>query len=183
MIRVALALALLLLAACSLDYREAMVEEDIHRETPDTVMDDFTHTIVSGGHVTVVLEARQALEYGKKKQTVLKDVRYREFDSDGRLVVEGSADEALFETDSENATLEGSIVIHSVKEKAVLHASKLTWTRDGRVLEGEPQERVRLDKEDGSFVEGAGFRADLRRGRVEFGSAVEGSYVQDEEEQ
>jgi hypothetical protein len=41
---------------------------------------------------------------------------------------------------------------------------------------------VRLQKDDGSFVEGQGFSADFRRKKLEFASRVRGSYVWEEEE-
>ena len=55
--------------------------------------------------------------------------------------------------------------------------------REGRRLEAEPEETVRLEKDDGSFVEGRGFTADFRRKRIEFSSQVRGSYVWEEEEE
>jgi len=73
-------------------------------------------------------------------------------------------------------------VIRAPQEKASLQAEVLAWIKEGKRLEGQPGEAVRLEKEDGSFVAGRGFRADFRRRRLEFDSAVRGFYVTEEEE-
>jgi LPS export ABC transporter protein LptC len=173
----------LALAACSLDYEQARVAESMGGETPETILIGFTHTIVSNGRVWVILEADRAESYAERKEIYLQGVRFREFDSQGELITEARAERAMFDTDSENASVTGSIVIHSTEEEASLEASRLTWTREGRRLEAEPEETVRLEKDDGSFVEGRGFTADFRRKRIEFSSQVRGSYVWEEEEE
>jgi LPS export ABC transporter protein LptC len=182
-IAVLLGAAALLLGGCSLDYNPARLEEEIAAEVPDTVLTDFRHTIMSGDQAWVVLEAQRAESYEKRKEIVLTQVRFREYDAKGELVSEALADRAVFHTDSENASADGSITIRSPKEKASLSADSFVWTRQGRTLEADPQASVRLDKEDGSYVEGRGFRADFRRRRVEFTRRAQGRYVWEENEQ
>jgi LPS export ABC transporter protein LptC len=175
--------AAVLLGGCSLDYNPARLEEEIAAEVPDTVLTDFRHTIMSGDKVWVVLEARRAESYEKRKEVVLTEVRFREYDAEGELVSEALADRAVFHTDSENASADGAITIRSPREKASLSADSLVWTREGRILEADPQASVRLDKEDGSYVEGRGFRADFRRRRVEFAGRAQGRYVWEENDE
>jgi LPS export ABC transporter protein LptC len=170
-------LAAALLAGCSLSYEEAKVAEGISGETPDTVMVNFQHTVVNEGKVWVKLSAERAESYGKRKEVVLLGVRFQEYDAEGRLVTEARADRAVFNVESEDATASGSILIRAPEEKASLSAGSLSWFKDGKRLEGGGGETVRLEKEDGSFVEGRGFKADFRRRRLEFGSSVRGSYV------
>ena len=54
---------------------------------------------------------------------------------------------------------------------------------DGRRLVADDGQTVRLQKDDGSYVEGEGFSADFRRKRLEFSSRVRGSYVREEEDE
>ena len=63
-----------------------------------------------------------------------------------------------------------------------MSADSLVWTREGKHLEAEPGAVVRLEKEDGTYVEGQGFSADFRRRRLEFDGAVQGRYVWEEDE-
>lgn len=169
--------------SCSLDYNPARLEEEIAAEVPETVLLDFRHTIVSGEQVWVVLEARRAETYEKRKEIVLEAVSFREYNSAGNLVSEAFADRAVYYTDTEDALASGSIRIYSPEEEAsLISAGSLVWTREGKRLEVEPGAPVRLEKEDGSFVEGRGFRADFRRRRLEFDGAVDGRYVWEEDE-
>jgi LPS export ABC transporter protein LptC len=173
--------ALLMLGNCSLDYEEAGVAEDIAEETPETVFIDFTHSIVDSGRLWVVLEAERAESYPKRKEIILDKVRFREYDEQGELVIEGLAGEAVFFTDSENAALSGSIFIYSALDEAGLYADRLTWTREGKVLESGGEAPVLLRKDDGSYMEGSEFRADLRRKEFSFNSGVTGRYEQPKE--
>ena len=180
--RLFLVLLQLLLISCSLDYEQARVAQRIPGQTPETILIGFTHTVVTGDRVWVILEADRAETYSERKEIVLEGVYYREFDEEGNLLTEARAEEAVFSTDSENATVSGSIVIYSPEEQAALQANRLSWTREGRRLVADDGQTVRLQKDDGSFVEGQGFSADFRRKKLEFASRVRGSYVWEEEE-
>jgi hypothetical protein len=171
------------LGSCSLDYNPARLEEEIAAEIPDTVLIDFRHTVVSGDHVWVVLEARRAETYEKRGEIVLEGVRFREYNSQGELVSEAFADRAVYHNDSEDASAGGSIRIYSPKEEASLFAESLVWTREGKHLEADPNAVVRLEREDGSYVEGRGFSADFRRRRLQFDEGAEGRYVWEEDEE
>jgi len=174
---------LLALAACSMDYEQARVADSIAGETPDTVLLEFKHTIVSGGKVWIVLEAERAETYGEKKQIFLFDVRFREYDSEGTLLTELAVQRATFNTASEDASAAGSIVIHSSAETASLRTEgELAWTREGKLLEAGREQTVRLQKDDGTFVEGSGFAADFRRRTLRFADRVRGNYVREQTE-
>jgi LPS export ABC transporter protein LptC len=177
-----LLLGAVLLAGCSLSYEEARLAEGMAGEMPDTVMINFRHTVVNGGKLWVRLAAARAESFGKRKEVVLYGVRFQEYDTAGKLVTEAQADRAVFNVSSEDATAAGSIVIRAPEEKATLRAASLSWFKEGKRLEGGSGETVRLEKEDGSFVEGLDFKADFRRRRLEFGSSVRGSYVAGEGE-
>ncbi|MBN1836018.1 MAG: LPS export ABC transporter periplasmic protein LptC [Spirochaetales bacterium] len=172
----------MLTCACSLDYNPARLDEEIAEEVPETVLLDFRHTIVTGDQVWVVLEASRAETYEKRKEIILEEVSFREYNSAGELVSEASADRAVYHTDTEDASASGTIRIDSPKEEASLEAGSLLWTREGKRLEAEPADAVRLQKQDGSIVEGRGFRADFRRRRIQFDGPVEGRYVWEEDE-
>ena len=121
--------------------------------------------------------------YSERNEIILQDVFFREYDQEGNLLTEAQADRAVFATDSENATVSGSIQIYSHEEQASLQAGRLSWVSDGRRLVADDGQTVRLQKDDGSYVEGEGFSADFRRKRLEFSSRVRGSYVREEEDE
>jgi LPS export ABC transporter protein LptC len=176
----ALAAALAGAGACSLNYEQARVAEQLAPEIPDTVMLGFTHTVVSEGRVWVRLSAQRAEGYDQSKKIVLTGVSFQEFDSQGRLATEAVADRAVYHSDSENAEVAGHILIRALEEKASLTAESLSWVREGRRLSSGAGQRVRLAKEDGSFLEGRGFQADFSRRRLEFTQGASGGYVEAE---
>ena len=180
--RILLGIVVLFSTSCSLDYDQARVAESIPEQIPETILFDFTHTVVSGGRAWVILEAERAETYSERKEIVLQDVFFREYDEQGNLLTEAQAEQAVFSTETEDATVSGSIQIYSHDEQAALQAGRLSWFREGRRLVADDGQTVRLQKDDGSYVEGEGFSADFRRKKLEFSSRVRGSYVREEEE-
>ncbi len=173
-------LILLSLFSCSLDYEEARIAETMTAETPETILMNFTHTIVNKGRVTVILEADRAETYTVKEEIHLRGIHYREFGNDGAVLTEAIAERAVFYTKSEDASFSGNIIIYSPEEETTLFAESLSWTKEGKRLEANPAETVRLKKDDESFVEGKGFSAGFREKELEFSSA-RGQYVWEEE--
>lgn len=168
--------------ACHLDYEAARIPEDITAETPDTILNNFTHTIVSAGKVSVIVTADKAETFGQKKQVVIHNVHFREFDEDGGLLIEGRTDRASYSTDTEDASLSGSISIYSAVDETEILAENLYWTSAGKILEADPEEWILVRKDDGSYVEGRGFMVDFSRKRLQFASGVRGQYEWEEDE-
>lgn len=177
-------LGLVVLAAlggCSLDYEDSIAPETLAESIPDLVLENMEHVIVSDGRITARLEASHAVEYDKRNETSLQDVHFREIGKDGEVQTEVWADRAVWHRDTENAEATGDIYLYSHKEKAEVLAQSLHWTKADRVLEADPGDDVLLRRDDGSELEGTGFRADFRRSEVRLGAA-RGVYVYGEED-
>ena len=180
--------ALCALAACSLDYEQAEITEELSDEIPETVLLDFTHTVVEDGRPVFIISAERAENYTERKQTVLSEVSFAEYDSDGEAVTEGVADSAIFFTDTENAELRGNISFYSAAEEGRVEAEYLEWNREERELTSNPTDPVLLENESGSRIRGSGFRADFTLKQIEFSGkttssqSVRGTYVSEEEE-
>lgn len=180
--------ALSALAACSLDYAQAEITEELSEEIPETVLTDFTHTVVENGRPVFVIAAERAENYTERKQTVLWDVTFAEYDSEGETLTEGVADRATFFTDTEDAELHGNISFYSSAEEGRIEAEYLEWNREERRLASNPTGPVLLENESGSRIRGTGFRADFTLKQIEFSGktasseSVRGSYVSEEEE-
>jgi len=176
-----LAAALLLGGGCSLSYEEARAAEESAPEVPDTVMTGFTHTVITSGRVWVTMSAARAESYDRTRRIVLAEVRFREYDRQGNLATEAAADRAVYHSDTEDAEVTGNILIRTPEEKTSLSAESLAWVKEGRRLSSGPGQSVRLARENGSFLEGRGFRADFRRRRLEFTEGASGGYVEQDD--
>jgi LPS export ABC transporter protein LptC len=168
---------------CSLDYRGAFESEKLQEQIPDTILINFKHIVVEDNKKLFQIEAKQAMIFNKTKETVLKDVHFLEYDKNGQVVTEGLADNARFHSDTENAEIWGAVYFYSAREGAELTTASLSWEKESRILKAGPEDLVKINKDDGSFIQGKGFIADMRRKSVSFMSQVWGSIVREDETQ
>lgn len=173
---------LLLVCACSLDYEDAIVSEEMLESIPDTILYKLEHNLVRDGKIIATLEADYAEQFEKKSETYLESIHFREFDSEGEIVNEVFAEAALYHSDTENAEAMGELYINSIREEAEMFAQNLTWKKEERLLIGIPDEQVLLRKDDGSELAGYGFRADFRHKEIEFRGSARGTFVYEEED-
>lgn len=177
-----LLLVLLYLSACSLDYSQVSVTDEISEQIPDSLLRDFSYTVVENGTPAYRLEADQAEFFTEKKITYVKGLIFREYDSLEQLVTEGRSDAAVFFTDSENAELEGNLRFYSSAEEASVETDYLFWNNDEKLLTGSDDGQVRILEDSGSRLDGIGFEADVRRRLVDFTGPVSGLYIADDDE-
>ena len=164
-----------LLLSCSFDYgstKSAATEEE-----PTAIFIGFVHRVVDKGVIILEIHASRAESFEKNHRTELEGVTFSQFDSKGLLQAAGSADSATVWTDSDNAEFRGDVILDSKREKATLKAETLTWTDSTKVLEGGLERIVSVNRDDGAWVRGAGFRADLRRRSFSFSESSEGRIV------
>jgi LPS export ABC transporter protein LptC len=164
-----------------MDYEEASVAEDLSEDIPNTVLFDVTHTIVIDGQPKYRVFAQRAETYEKKKQTILREVLFREMNQKGEVITEGLADSIVYYTDSEDAQMRGNIEFYSATEETQIEANSLTWENEPKVLKGDSEETVYLEKKNGSKVRGKGFQAELKKKSLRFTGEVEGVFVEEEE--
>ena len=167
----------LAIAGCSLNYQSAEVETTATPNIPDTVASGVTYRVVKGSRLSLELEAEQAETYNGRHQTVLTQARFSEYDSKGELDVQGKAGSVVFYTDSQNADISDSVSVSSLSQKGSIAADSLSWQDQTKLLTADPDERIVVKKEDGSYIAGRGFVGDFRRKQVQFDGPVEGAYV------
>ena len=170
-----LAIIVLFITSCSFDYGSS--KSNASEEEPTAIFIGFVHHVVDKGTIILEIHAARAESFEKDHRTELTGVNFTQFDSKGALQAAGRADSATVWTDSDNAEFRGNVILESKREKATLKAEKLTWTDSTKTLEGGLERTVSIDRDDGAWVSGAGFRADLRRRSFSFSEASEGKIV------
>ena len=173
----ALFCAALLAAGCSLDYAATETGEASMENIPDTVAVNILHRVHRDGRLSLQVEASRAETYNTRRETILSDARFIEYDAAGGVATEGAAKNVTYNSDSENAQVSGSVRAHSAREKAGVEAKTLSWENKARMLTAPPGDTVVLRKDDGSSISGTGFSGDLRARRMVFAGPVEGTYV------
>lgn len=169
--------AALIAASCSLDYGAAMAE-NLADDVPDTVVLGFSHTVVENGSPRFRLEAERGESYQAQKKMKLTGVSFTEYEPGTRNVsAQGSADAAVFFTDTESAELSGSVRFHSSQDGVTVESGYLSWDGQARILQSRAETLTSLRDDDGSGLSGAGFSADANRRSFTFGNRADGRYA------
>jgi LPS export ABC transporter protein LptC len=139
-------------------------------------------------NVTMVVERENRLEltasriasFPAEKYQEFTDLRFREYGPEGDLRLEGYADSGVMALDTENVELRGEVRFVSRVEDATIESDFLFWDADARILTGTEDGVVRMERDDGSWVEGRGLAVDGRRNSVSFSGGVEGVFRTEE---
>jgi len=166
------------LASCSLGMTEEAKEPP---EAPSAVFTDYAHTLVVRGAKNFELKAKKAELYDKSKRAVLSGVSFAEYDPDtGELISKGTADSAIYHTDTKDAEFSGSVYLESKRQDASLAGERLAWSDKDKKLVGGLDRTVSIGSSGGSWVSGAGFEADVRRRSFSFKESVSGILADEE---
>jgi len=129
------------------------------------------------------LKAAMGVAEIRAREKELLDIILAEFRKDtGQLVSSGTAESALFWSETEDAELSGSVRLESKRQDAILEGEFLRWDGKAKRLEGRLDRTVTVSRSDGSRVSGAGFEADARKRSFLFRESVQGYVAQTEKE-
>ena len=180
-------LVLILVSACSLDYGVVM-GDGLEERIPDTVIFNFVHTVVENGNPRFRLSAQRAESFRSTRTLKLVGVEFVEYErtalaSNGSrivavpvIVAEGSADSAVFNTETESAELTGNVRVRSARDGVTVTSAFISWDGEARLLEGGSESVTTIQDDDGSRVSGAGFKADANRRSFGFTERMNGYY-------
>jgi len=174
-------LLLLTLIGCELDYEGAIMVDEISEDIPDTVLIEFTHSLIRNGSKSLVIQSSRGEFYEKKKQTDFFEVNFFEYDSEGLVVTSGACDHARLYTDTEDVELWGGLEIFSAKDEAHLLGETLFWNDADGILSSPEDEVVSISQDSGTSFSGKGFTAETRSRTVKYSSHVEGYWIGEDE--
>lgn len=174
-------LCIAVISSCSIDY-SAMNLDDAEDETlPNSVLFDFTHTIISKNHPMIELKAKRAEQFDKLSEFRLYGVSFTAFNlQDGSVKSTGFADVATIFTTTENAELSGNIVFTSVKDGMTIKGGYLFWDNTLKTLTSRSDQTITLSTSSGTEIRGEGFYADTSNRMFNFSGKTEGTYVIDD---
>jgi LPS export ABC transporter protein LptC len=170
------------LLSCSFDYEEAIVEESFSEKAPESIIIGLSQTVVKEGQIQIVIEVERAEVYEDHKRTIARGLHFIELDREGGRLAEGWADKAVYYSETEDAEFSGNVYLYSAKEETSISTAQIKWENEERYLSTPEDVKVILKKDDGSFLEGTGFKANLRRREIQFGGGVNGHYIISDED-
>ena len=174
-------LSALLLASCKLNYKEADITETLADEIPNSVLENFSQTVVENGKVSYFLSADYAESYNSRGVTYFDNIGFSEYTSDGKTGTEGAAEKAIHYSDTDNIVFDGRIILNSESQDFVVKADYLEWNNEKKILKSLDKTYVVIEQGEETKVEGYGFIADAKDKSFTFLEKAYGRFVEDEE--
>jgi len=173
----------LLAVSCSFDYRDSRLSDSLADQVPNNVLMNYEHTSVRRGEPAFKVSAASSKIYKSKHRAELEDVRFEEYDGEGKKVAQGEAKHATVFTQSDNVELSGSVRFTHIPEDFDIEAPYLYWNNQERSLSGEEGDIVHIERLGGSSISGKGFSSSGIYRSIQFSGSVEGIYRKSKEEQ
>ena len=168
---------------CSFDYNKMGEKDQLADTIPETILYNITQVRVRNGTISSKIAADKIETFKNKNIMYITKLHYTEISRTGETLTEGWADKATYYTDTENAEISGNIYFYSTEEKAGVHADYLNWDNQAKILTSRPGEKVTVSRDDGSYVEGFGFRANFKLKEITFSGNVKGIFIDEEKEE
>ena len=160
------------ISACSLEYEDSM-SETLDASIPTSRLYDVRRVQVQGGNPKISFEAEEAVVWEEKEETELFEFVFNEFDEQRDVITTGEADYLLI-SDSNDAEITGNIYGYSSRNEASIRAESLNWLDENRELSSAGDSEVVIEMDNGSVMEGRGFKADMYTNTTGFSSEISG---------
>ncbi|MDX9801710.1 MAG: LPS export ABC transporter periplasmic protein LptC [Spirochaetia bacterium] len=172
--------------SCSLDYEGALLDEELSGKTPNTVIINFSETVVKKGSTAYLIQGEKAETFDKKNLTVFTALYFAEYGNDNLIATEGEAEKASFYSDTENIEFNNSFRIDSREQGYYIEGSAAFWDGKARSLSAggkDNEKEIEIGKDDGSFIRGKGFKSSASDKSFSFESGAEGRFVSIEDDE
>ena len=177
-----LILLLVLITACSFDYKEAMISEELEGGTPNAVIINLSETVIRKGKISYCFEAERAEAFEKRNLTIFTNIQFSEYDKTGKIATEGEVGLAHYYSDTENIIFERNFRIASLQQGYFIKGESIFWVGDTRTLRSDLEKEIIMGKDNGSYITGTGFSARASDNSFNFEGGVRGVYVSENEE-
>lgn len=174
-------------SSCSFDYGEA----------PGAARPDTPNLDLTGARYQAARSAEQRIQftadrlriYDAKDTAIMEGVTFVQYggrtrtnpeapmETENQILATGSCRTTELTLSSNDARLEGTIIIRSEQRGATLTAESLIWDHSRERLSSGPAEQVTITFDDGTLVTGVGFIGRMDLNTYEFTESSEGSIV------
>ena len=161
----------LLLASCSFVSDDGTVHEKL--VTPDIILENAAYTLGQSGESPIFIKSSRIEFYSKDNRATTEALSFVQYNDDGNVRLEGSADNSVIYTESKRMELEGNVKLSENDSGMMIEADTLIF--DSVNVEITADGHVRVVSEDGEF-EGTGFAGDLMTSSYSFASIEKGVF-------
>lgn len=173
---------LIFLEGCSVDYEEADISDTFLETTPNSIIFNFSQSVITEGKLSYSIEADKAEIYDKSKKTSFSNVLFTEYGNDGEKTTEGAAEKALYFSENDDILFSGGLIINSISEGFIVRSEYMEWNNKNKILKSKDDTQVSVEQENGTFIEGRGFIADAENKSFTFLQNAKGRYFSEDDD-
>jgi LPS export ABC transporter protein LptC len=150
-------------------------------------MENAEYVRITNGNPEIRVQAEEIRHYEAKHTMELDNFSFEQYNAapEGQEEIpavnaHGRAGLARMETDTGNFYLKDDVAFEVVSEDFSMKTAEITWQDNERILNAPGL--VNLKRANGTTIQGTGFSADVRSRSWEFESMIEGSIVEDKDD-
>lgn len=141
---------------------------------PDMSLENTTLTLFDGDSDPIIVTAEKADFWTDDSHALITGIGFIQKDGSGSTLMTGSADRAEVDTENSVFSLEGNIVLESVRDGLTIRADEcLTFSAETEEIEAPGEVEV---LNEGAFFSGTGFYANLKKEEYSFSRINEGRF-------
>ena len=164
-------IASLLIASCSFVSDDGTVHEKL--ATPDIILENAAYTLGQSNESPIFIKSSRIEFYSKDNRATTEALSFVQYNDDGNVRLEGSADNSVIDTESKRMELEGNVKLSENDSGMMIEADTLIFDSENEEITADAH--VRVVSKDGEF-EGTGFAGDLMTSSYSFASIEKGVF-------
>ncbi len=162
---------ILMLASCSFVSDDG--EEHAKLATPDIILEDAEYTLGQSGENPIFIRSSHIEFYSKDERAVTESLTFVQYNDDGEVRLEGSADSSEIDTGSKVMNLSGNVRLTENDSNMMIEADTLMFDSENEEMTADGH--VKVVSSDGEF-EGTGFAGDLKMDAYSFTTIEKGVF-------
>lgn len=174
---ISLSALLLLISLCSCSFAKPEgAAAGKPADYPDSSLKNATYILGRPDQQPLYIKSQLIEIYQEAKQAHLEQLEFEQLDTDGNILLRGTADRAVIDMDSQDADISGNVFVEKVDDGMLIRCDALTWTDSSQVIETKDGGLVTVTYGDGNSLTGRGFTGYLGEALYEF-STIEEGYI------
>ena len=161
----------LLMASCSFVSDDGTEHEK--PVTPDIILENATYTLGQTGEPPIFIKSSRIELYSDDNRAITEALSFIQYNDDGEIRLEGSADSSEIDTESKVMKLDGNVRLAENESGMMIEADTLMFDSENDEVTADGN--VKVVSDDGEF-EGTGFAGDLLLSSYSFASIEKGVF-------
>ncbi len=164
---------LFILLSCRLDTESLTTVDTLARNIPNIVIEKVVYKELEDNQLTQEVRADEFRVFSQEDLVQVTQGQVKTY-RDGESELEGQANLAEYNQNTEDANVMGPIEVYYHPEETRITADKLDWIKKDRLLTSSEDSLVEVEQDNGTNFQGKNFSVDMRTKTVSYGKEVTG---------